>query len=380
MVMTKRTQLPTAFGRAAVATFVAAAGTARLALGATLDISSPASTSSYHAGDAVPVQWIYEGTGENFAIHLLKGDEQVADLCSAEENGVCFDLTQDQTVILPDTGLESGSDYTVRVQDQSSDLEDTSETFTIIGTSTSNVEITSPDGYTTLNAGGEVSVSWLYVGENTEFDIYLRQDGERVSSNLCADQEGGSCTATIPVASATITLPDEIENAADYRLLVVDKVNDDAWGLSVELPVGVAAASVDTESDSSAATKLALVIGLSAGGVCLLAVLLAGLRTRNKNRRREEKLATLDMLNKRRPAPSVSLAVEGMAEPDSPDQRAFINPIYSTSQTFHAEQYEGQITPPTGDSAMWRRSRDLGRYVGRTISKSFSHSQSNMND
>ena len=55
-------------------------------------------------------------------------------------------------------------------------------------------------------------------------------------------------------------------------------------------------------------------------GVCLLAVLLGCLRKRSQHRRREEKLATLDMLNKRRPAPSVSLAVEGMAQPDSPDQ------------------------------------------------------------
>lgn len=52
------------------------------------------------------MQWDYEGTGENFAIHLLKGGEQLdnGDLCAAEEGGVCFDLTQDQTVLLPETG------------------------------------------------------------------------------------------------------------------------------------------------------------------------------------------------------------------------------------------------------------------------------------
>lgn len=56
-------------------------------------------------------------------------------------------------------------------------------------------------------------------------------------------------------------------------------------------------------------------------------MLLACLRKRSKDRRREEKLATLDMLNKRRGAPSVSLAVEGMAQPDSPDQvRSFSAP------------------------------------------------------
>lgn len=63
-----------------------------------------ASNSSYKAGDAVPVQWYYEGTGETFSIHLLKNGEQVADLCEAELNGVCFDLTQDQTVLLPESG------------------------------------------------------------------------------------------------------------------------------------------------------------------------------------------------------------------------------------------------------------------------------------
>lgn len=64
------------------------------------------STSSYRAGDAVPVQWDYEGTGENFAINLRKAGEPLdnGDLCAAEENGVCFDLTQDQTVLLPETG------------------------------------------------------------------------------------------------------------------------------------------------------------------------------------------------------------------------------------------------------------------------------------
>lgn len=50
------------------------------------------------------MQWEYEGTGENFSIHLLKAGEVVADLCEAEEGGVCFDLTQDQTVLLPETG------------------------------------------------------------------------------------------------------------------------------------------------------------------------------------------------------------------------------------------------------------------------------------
>lgn len=70
----------------------------------TLSPSPFGSSSSYHAGDAVPVQWFYQGTGETFSILLLKGGEQVADLCAAEENGVCFDLTQDQTVLLPETG------------------------------------------------------------------------------------------------------------------------------------------------------------------------------------------------------------------------------------------------------------------------------------
>lgn len=42
--------------------------------------------------------------------------------------------------------LESGSDYAMYVKDQSSDAEHTSSTFTIIGATASNVEVTSPDG------------------------------------------------------------------------------------------------------------------------------------------------------------------------------------------------------------------------------------------
>lgn len=48
---------------------------------------------------------------------------------------------------------------------------------------------------------------------------------------------------------------------------MVDKVDDDAWGLSAELPVGVAASSTEgSDSESSSASKLGLVIGLAAGG------------------------------------------------------------------------------------------------------------------
>lgn len=48
---------------------------------------------------------------------------------------------------------------------------------------------------------------------------------------------------------------------------VVDRDDDDAWGLSVALPVGVAAASREGgSSGTSAVWKLALVIGVCAGG------------------------------------------------------------------------------------------------------------------
>ncbi|CAN0398519.1 unnamed protein product, partial [Laminaria digitata] len=174
--------------------------------------------------------------------------------------------------------------------------------------------------FTSLTVGSDVPVKWLYVGDNSEFDIYLRQDGQRVSENLCSSKSSGACTSS-NAGSATVTLPTEIEIGADYRLLVVDRADDDAWGLSSALPIGVEVVAVaEPTSESLSASKLALVIGLCAGGVCLLAMLLACFRTRSKNRRREEKLATLDMLNKRRPAPTVPLSVEGMAQPDSPDQ------------------------------------------------------------
>lgn len=63
---------------------------------------------------------------------------------------------------------------------------------------------------------------------------------------------------------------------------------------------------------------------------------------------------------------------------DDPKDSAknFINPIYSTSQSY----YEGQITPPPEDTTLWRRSREAGRFMGRQLSRSFSRSQSFMND
>lgn len=83
-----------------------------------------------------------------------------------------------------------------------------------------DVDPDSRPSYTSLSAGGSVSVSWLYVGENDLFDIYLRQNGVRVSDNLCAGEADGSCKITSPEGAATVTLPSEIENSGDYRLLV----------------------------------------------------------------------------------------------------------------------------------------------------------------
>ena len=49
--------------------------------------------------------------------------------------------------VLPDHArLESGSDYTIYIKDKSSEAEDESESFTIIGSSDTNIEVTSPDG------------------------------------------------------------------------------------------------------------------------------------------------------------------------------------------------------------------------------------------
>lgn len=54
-------------------------------------------------------------------------------------------------------------------------------------------------------------------------------------------------------------------------------------------------------------------------GVCLIAICLACCRKVRKDRRIEER-RTMDMLGKRRAAAAVSLAVEGIQQPDSPDQ------------------------------------------------------------
>lgn len=50
-------------------------------------------------------------------------------------------------------------------------------------------------------------------------------------------------------------------------LQVVDRADDDAWGLSSALPIGVeVVAAAEPTSESLSASKLALVIGLCAGG------------------------------------------------------------------------------------------------------------------
>ena len=64
-----------------------------------------------------------------------------------------------------------------------------------------------------------MDVSWLYVGNNELFDIYLRRDGQRVSENLCGSESDGSCRTANP-HSATVTLPSEIPDATDYTILV----------------------------------------------------------------------------------------------------------------------------------------------------------------
>lgn len=61
------------------------------------------------------------------------------------------------------------------------------------------------------------------MGANELFDIYVRQNGRRVSSNLCGDEADGSCRSASPVASAEVTMPVELEDSGDYRLLVRER-------------------------------------------------------------------------------------------------------------------------------------------------------------
>lgn len=65
-------------------------------------------------------------------------------------------------------------------------------------------------------------------------------------------------------------------------------------------------------------------------GVCLIAICLACCRKVRRDRRVEER-RTMDMLGKRRAAPAVSLAVEGIQQPDSPDQVGLQGHVYHCS-------------------------------------------------
>lgn len=120
-----------------------------------------------------------------------------------------------------------------------------------------------------MNAGDEIEVEWLYVGNNELFDIYLRQgDGDlsvRVSENLCIGEPDGSCVAS-NIGSAVVTLPAELEDGADYSLLVVDRRDDDAYGMSRSLSVGVDVSSAGNGDGVSTGTSIAIVIAACVGG------------------------------------------------------------------------------------------------------------------
>lgn len=133
---------------------------------------------------------------------------------------------------------------------------------------TSPLSVLFPCSNTAFNAGEDVQVEWLYVGENTLFDIYVRQgegfESRRISENLCGSEREGSCRGSV-VGQAVVTLPKELEDADDYTLLVVDKEDDDAYGMSPLLSVGLDIAYADTGggffSEKSNVVKLSLIIG-----------------------------------------------------------------------------------------------------------------------
>lgn len=122
---------------------------------------------------------------------------------------------------------------------------------------------------TALSAGQEIQVEWLYVGRNTLFDIYVRQGEQessaRVSENLCSGEPGGSCTGA-NVGSATVTIPAELEDGTNYLLLVVDKKDDDAYGMSRSLSIGISVASAGSGSGTNTAANIGIVIGSCVGG------------------------------------------------------------------------------------------------------------------
>lgn len=65
---------------------------------------------------------------------------------ASSRNNLSFPFFRFFSLLTACLSLESGSDYTIRVKDESSEAEHTSPEFTVLGTPGTYVEVTSPDG------------------------------------------------------------------------------------------------------------------------------------------------------------------------------------------------------------------------------------------
>ncbi|CAM9537804.1 unnamed protein product [Discosporangium mesarthrocarpum] len=358
--------------------------------GVILNVNFPGRLNAYHPGATFTVRWTYDGTGSLFHIVLHKAGEPVVDLCENEEGGACFDLTQDQTVTLPASGLESGSDYTVAVTDKAiPDVTDESEPFSIISDSNEFVVVTVLEGDTEIEAGTYVSVSWLYVGQNKLFDVYIRQEQRRVSENLCVGLspedscvfDGNPVQLHIPAS-----LP-----AGTYSLLVVDRENDDAFGETGELMfLAAGAGSVIPGGDYGGDhTKLVVVLSSCVGGVILLAAVLLLARQGKKRLHSVSKEmigSSFHNPSMRRSMPPVHLSVEAMYSNGESPGKLMTNPMLGNFVMADSLMMVNELSPATEvnseEKGVWpalRRSSKSFNRVIHSISRSESQAQEPVN-
>lgn len=150
-------------------------------------VTSPSSGDTFQSGGSTTVTWTSSTSG-NMRIDLYKGST----LITALDNNAVDDGSQ--TVTFPNINT-AGSDYSIRVTNIISSINDSSDNFTI--TAADFITVDNPTSGDTFIPGDQVSVQWsTSIGGNVRIDLY--ENGSLIANLTTSTPNDQSQTLSLP--------------------------------------------------------------------------------------------------------------------------------------------------------------------------------------
>ncbi|MEX2345025.1 MAG: Ser-Thr-rich GPI-anchored membrane family protein [Balneolaceae bacterium] len=187
-----------------------------------IDVTSPTSSTTRYAGGTLPVRWNRNYSGGTVKIQLLKGGSVDRTIATSTSNDGAFDWS------IP-SGLSNGSNYQVRVSENSGSAVDTSPDFTI---QQKSIDVTRPESNDSIQEGEVLNIEWSANYSSGSVRIELTK-GYQVVKELDIVSVSQNSYSNYTVED----VPSVLSAGSDYRIRISDYStgSPSAYGPSFEI-------------------------------------------------------------------------------------------------------------------------------------------------